>query len=175
MPVKADGRVRLRIFTYLLRNGLPVNNANRVASKLVGAMVGDGELHQEAIELAAAAISKEPVGEKTAFGLLEPKAEPFEAWPARSAGSGLSAGGKTMRGRFGGSGLPRIQGRLKSKTPGNTFTKRRTARSAGSGTDFAIIEPITHRREIQDMMGTSLTMNQVQNAAIHVDQMMPLL
>lgn len=166
MGGKADKRVRLRVFSYLRQAGIDVSQANRAASKVVGAMCGSGALPECVVTLAGAAVTADPkldgMNERNA-ALLEPKAEPYEVGggslakgpqPGMIGGKSLAKGpqpGRIAGGARGGFGKPSVGG---YKTP---------AVNQGATTNFAIIEPIMERREVQQMMGKVLSRGQIQN------------
>jgi len=159
----ADPRVRLRVFNYLRTSGTEIGMANLVASRCVGAMVQPGKLPESVIAISAAAISSSPtldhMDETKSFALLEPRAEPYEAWPAKSSGSTspMTATGGKMASRLS-SGM---------RTPTAKFSTPLTGglRSpiGGTGTtEFGLIEPLVTRREITARQGSRLSRMQLQ-------------
>ena len=158
----ADPKVRLRIFNYLRTSGIEIGMANTVASRCVGAMVQPGQLPESIVSIASAAISPNPnldhIDEVKSLALLEPRAEPFEAWPCRTAQKGAAR--------------PSIGGKLSGMSTGATAPTRKFgspstgsfgAQIGGGGTtDYAIIEPIISRREISSQKGLKLSRMQLQ-------------
>jgi hypothetical protein len=196
----ADSRVRVRIFAYLRANGFSVTDANVIARKLVFAMVGKGPLPDAAATLAGAAVAKSPPGEANAAVLVEPKAEPFE-FTGGSQGIEVGMGmSRSVDGGYPKAGGPRHGwvidggknrgksvdgGNLKAGGPRHGFTVDGGAnRGAGGGykgpvtgagaqANFAIIEPIMTRREVQARMSTVLARGQVQSLAAEVNRKLP--
>jgi hypothetical protein len=177
MGGKADKRVRVRVFSYLRQAGIDVSQANRAASKVVGAMVGSGKLPECVVTLAGAAVTADPkldgMNERDAV-LVEPKAEPYEVGggslakgpqPGMIGGKSLAKG--PVPGRIGGRGSLRPGaeiGGLDSERGAKSMRGgyKTPAGNQGSTTNFAIIEPIMERREVQGMMGTVLSRGQIQ-------------
>ena len=178
----ADPQVRVRIFAYLRTNGLATVEANVVARKLVFAMVGKGTLPECAATLAGAAVARVIPGETKSAGLLEPRAEPYEFGGASAA---RPIGGGRLPGRPGSvGGLPGKMGGIRSLGKvgggGGGFTgrpgggHRGPIAGAGAATDFAIIEPIMSRREVQVQMTTVLDRGQIQSLAAEVNRSLQL-
>ena len=133
---KADIRFRLRVFSYLKTNGQSTMRANQIAHKVTTAMVSPGILSLAAKKIAAAAISAPSNYDIKYLGLLEPKAEPFEY-----------SGTATMIGKQG------------NQQPTDNPPPQKPQ---GSVTNWAMIEPVTTRREVSNMIGTSLSGAQLQ-------------
>jgi len=180
----ADPQVRVRIFAYLKANGLSVGEANSVARKLVFAMVGNGALPASAAKLAGAAVSKPPPGEAAAGVLVEPTAERYEDSGPSAGKPGAKPVGRPVGGRaFGSPGRPGGVGRPShgfGRPSGGGFGgrpgggHRGPITGPGAGTDFAIIEPVMFRREVQAQMSTVLGRGQVRALAAEVARSLKL-
>lgn len=160
----ADPRVRLRVFNYLRISGIDVRTSNTVASKVVGSMAGSGKLPFSVVSIAAAAVTSNPqldrMDEKSSYSLLEPKAEPFETGPLSKEW---------------GQGTPQMRTRSPSLSRKSSFgrTPSPTLKGPVGGmgtTNFAIIEPILYRREVQALVGSSLSRSQLQCAVGDVSE-----
>ncbi len=171
---RADSRVRIRIFAHLKEAGLTTPAANRLACRVVRAMVKSGPMPHMAVKLAGLALGKTPQHEKGAAVLIEPTAMDNEFDSVKTSGPGTARGP-------GGSGARPRPGR-----PGHMSARRGPASARGFGAhptgtpgirlppggaiDFAIIEPIMYRREIQGWIGRGFSRSQFKQLAADADR-----